>query len=63
MSWLLTACHHIDAGGRCWAADCLAPGCLWTTTADAPEDADDAALDHTTHEHPDQLDQLREEDE
>jgi hypothetical protein len=56
MSWLLTACHHLDGKGTCWAADCLAPGCLWTATADTPDQADDAATDHTTRDHPDQLD-------
>ncbi|GAA3624660.1 hypothetical protein GCM10022223_47170 [Kineosporia mesophila] len=38
-----------------WAADCLSPGCLWTTTTSDPECADQQALSHTTHVHPEVL--------
>ena len=34
-----------------YAADCLVPGCLWTTTTSDPEAADRAALNHTTRDH------------
>ena len=38
-----------------WAADCLRPGCLWTTCASTPEAADIAAQlhDHVQHDQPD----------
>jgi hypothetical protein len=57
VSWLLSACHHLDGNGTCWVADCLAPGCLWSVTTDDPETTDYAADDHTRRDHePDQLD-------
>ena len=52
MSWLLTACHHLDGEGTCWAADCLAPGCLWTVTTGTPDTADEAAAEHAIRVHP-----------
>jgi hypothetical protein len=45
--WLL-----VGATGL-WAADCLAPGCLWTVTTSTPEAADDAAYEHTAVDHAD----------
>lgn len=48
-SWLLTGSHGL------WAADCIVPGCLWTTTASTPEAADAVALDHAETTHPDRL--------
>ena len=53
-AWALTACHHIDNAGRCWVADCLRPGCLWTDTADTPDDADTAAELHQLDDHRDE---------
>jgi hypothetical protein len=34
-----------------WAADCLVPGCLWTTTGPTPETTDSAALCHAQEVH------------
>jgi hypothetical protein len=34
-----------------WAADCLVPGCLWTTTAPSPEAADSTAGQHAWEVH------------
>ena len=48
--WLLTGSRGL------WAALCLVPGCLWTSTASTPDAVDTAATDHTTTCHPDALD-------
>jgi hypothetical protein len=34
-----------------WAADCLVPGCLWTTTGPTPESTDGTAQRHALEEH------------
>jgi hypothetical protein len=34
-----------------WAADCLVPGCLWSTTAPTPETADRSATRHAWEVH------------
>jgi hypothetical protein len=49
-TWLLTGSHGL------WAADCIVPGCIWTTTASTPEAADAVAVDHAQTCHPDRLD-------
>ena len=46
-TWLLTGSDGM------WAADCLVPGCLWTTTASGPEAVDAAAITHAATAHPD----------
>jgi hypothetical protein len=49
-TWLLTGSHGL------WAADCLVPGCIWTTTASTAEAADAVAVDHAQACHPERLD-------
>lgn len=48
-TWVLTGSDGM------WAADCLVPGCLWTTTASGPEAVDAAALTHTVTAHPEMV--------
>jgi len=38
-----------------WAADCLSPGCLWSTTASDPDNADRLAFSHVAADHPEVL--------
>jgi hypothetical protein len=45
-TWLLTGSDGM------WVADCLVPGCLWTTTASGPEAVDAAAITHAVTVHP-----------
>ena len=45
-TWVLVGSHGL------WAADCLVPGCLWTTTGPTAEATDTTAGRHALEVHP-----------